>query len=99
MSGGIAYLLDPDPVRVSTEMADLEPLTRDDAEFLADLIARHQAETGSAVAARLLADWDDALTRLRRVMPRDYQRVLTAARRAESEGLDVHSAVMSAASG
>jgi glutamate synthase (NADPH/NADH) large chain len=99
MSGGIAYLLDPDPVRVSTEMADLEPLTRDDAEFLADVIARHQAETGSAVAARLLADWDHTLTRLRRVMPRDYQRVLTAARRAEREGRDVHTAVMSASSG
>jgi glutamate synthase (NADPH/NADH) large chain len=99
MSGGVAYLLDPDPVRVNTEMADLEPLTRDDAEFLADLIARHQAETGSAVAARLLADWDHALTRLHRVMPRDYQRVLTAARRAEREGRDVHTAVMSAASG
>jgi glutamate synthase (NADPH/NADH) large chain len=99
MSGGIAYLLDPDPGRVSTEMADLEPLTRDDAEFLAGLIEAHQAETGSAVAARLLADWDDALTRLRRVMPRDYQRVLTAARRAEREGRDVHTAVMSAASG
>ena len=99
MSGGIAYLLDPDPGRVSTEMADLEPLTRDDAEFLAGLIEAHQAETGSAVAARLLADWDHALTRLRRVMPRDYQRVLTAARRAEREGRDVHTAVMSAASG
>ncbi|HEX6854339.1 MAG TPA: glutamate synthase-related protein, partial [Streptosporangiaceae bacterium] len=99
MSGGIAYLLDPDPGRVNTEMADLEPLTRDDAEFLAGLMARHQAETGSAVAARLLAGWDDALTRLRRVMPRDYQRVLTAARHAEREGRDVHTAVMSAASG
>ena len=32
-------------------------------------------------------------------MPRDYQRVLTAARHAEREGLDVGSAVMSAASG
>ena len=41
------------------------------------------------MAARLLADWDHALTRLRRVMPRDYQRVLTAARRAEREGRDV----------
>ena len=50
-------------------------------------------------AARLLADWDDALTRLCRVMPRDYQRVLTAARSAEREGRDVHTAVMSAASG
>ena len=32
-------------------------------------------------------------------MPRDYKRVLTAARRAEREGRDVHKAVMSAASG
>jgi glutamate synthase (NADPH/NADH) large chain len=99
MSGGIAYLLDPDPRRVNTGMADLEPLTAQDAEFLADLISRHQAETGSAVAARLLAGWEDALTRLYRVMPRDYQRVLTAARRAEREGRDVGTAVMSAASG
>ena len=28
MSGGIAYLLDPDPRLVNTEMADLEPLGR-----------------------------------------------------------------------
>ena len=60
MSGGIAYLLDPDPRQVNTEMADLEPLGSEDAEFLAGLVGRHLAETGSAVAARLLADWDAA---------------------------------------
>ena len=32
-------------------------------------------------------------------MPKDYQRVLTAARRAEREGRDVHAAVMAAAQG
>ncbi len=99
MSGGIAYLLDPDPRQLNTEMADLEPLGPDDDEFLADLIGRHLAETGSAVAARLLADWDAALARFGRVMPKDYKRVLTAARRAEREGRDVHEAVMTAASG
>ncbi len=97
MSGGIAYLLDPDPRQVNAEMADLEPLGRGDGEFLAGLIGRHLAETGSAVAARLLADWDAALARFRRVMPKDYKRVLAAARRAEREGSDVHEAVMAAA--
>jgi glutamate synthase (NADPH) large chain len=99
MSGGIAYLLDPDPVRVNTEMADLEPLTAEDEEFLRDLIGRHQAETGSVVAAGLLADWAAAQRRFGRVMPRDYQRVLAAAQRAERDGLDVGEAVMAAAQG
>jgi len=99
MSGGIAYLLDPDPARVNTEMADLEPLAEQDADFLRELIGRHQAETGSAVAAALLADWEAALPRFARVMPRDYKRVLAAAVQAERDGLDVSEAVMAAASG
>jgi glutamate synthase (NADPH/NADH) large chain len=97
MSGGIAYLLDPDPRQVNTEMADLEPLGPGDGEFLADLIGRHLAATGSAVAARLLADTGAALRRFARVMPKDYKRVLAAAQRAEREGRDVHEAVMAAA--
>jgi glutamate synthase (NADPH/NADH) large chain len=99
MSGGIAYLLDPDPIRVNTDMADLEPLTADDEDYLYELIGHHQAETGSAVAAGLLADWEAALRRFARVMPRDYKRVLAAASRAERDGLDVSEAVMAAASG
>ena len=97
MSGGIAYLLDPDARQVNTEMADLEPLGAGDGEFLAGLIGRHLAVTGSAVAARLLADWDAALRRFARVLPKDYKRVLAAAQRAEREGRDVHEAVMAAA--
>jgi glutamate synthase (NADPH/NADH) large chain len=99
MSGGIAYLLDPDPGKVNTGMADLEPLTNDDSDFLRELISRHEAETGSAVAAGLLADWDASLSRFGRVMPRDYKRVVTAAAQAERDGVDVSQAVMAAASG
>src|SRR6201999_741388 len=50
MSGGIAYLLDLDPVLVNTEMVDLEELSSDDAAELRALIGRHLDETGSAVA-------------------------------------------------
>ena len=45
----------------------------------------------------LLADWPAAVTRFARVMPKDYKRVLAAARRAERDGSDVHAAVMAAA--
>ena len=99
MSGGVAYLLDPDPRRVNTEMADLEPLTTSDAALLYGLVERHRMETGSGVAARLLADWDTAVPRFGKVMPKDYKRVLDAARRAEREGRDVNEAVMAAAHG
>ncbi|HEX4660758.1 MAG TPA: glutamate synthase-related protein, partial [Streptosporangiaceae bacterium] len=99
MSGGIAYLLDPDPAMVNAEMVDTEPLDADDASFLRDLVGRHLAETGSAVAGRLLADWASALDRFGKVMPRDYKRVLAAAQRAERDGLDVNEAVMAAARG
>ena len=99
MSGGIAYLLDPDPAMVNAEMADLDPLDDEDAGFLRNLVERHHAETGSAVAARLLADWTPALGRFGKVMPKDYKRVLAAARRAERDGLDVNEAVMAASHG
>jgi glutamate synthase (NADPH/NADH) large chain len=99
MSGGIAYLLDPNPGRVNTDMADLEDLDESDAAQLQALVERHYAETGSAVAARLLADWDANVLAFRKVMPKDYKRVLLAARTAELEGRDVNQAVMAAAHG
>jgi glutamate synthase (NADPH/NADH) large chain len=97
MSGGIAYLLDADRRRVSTDMADIAALGDDDRMFLRDIVERHLTETGSAVARRLLADWDAEVERFAVVMPRDYERVLTAARRARQEGRDVNEAVMAEA--
>jgi glutamate synthase (NADPH/NADH) large chain len=99
MSGGVAYLLDPDPRRVNTEMVTLEPPGEDDAALLRGLLERYHAETGSPVAAALLARWDAAIARFTKVMPDDYRRVLEAARQAELAGRDVNEAVMAAAHG
>ena len=97
MSGGIAYLLDAHPALINTDMVDIESVSGADADFLATLLGRYQADTGSPVAAELLADWPAALPRLRRVMPRDYKRVLAATSRARQDGQDVAVAVMAAA--
>jgi glutamate synthase (NADPH/NADH) large chain len=99
MSGGIAYVLDLDLSRVNGEMVDLEELADDDRDFLRERVARHQQETDSAVAAGLLADWDRAVKRFAKVMPRDYKRVLEAAKAAEAAGEDVDEAIMAAAHG
>ncbi|MBV9853343.1 MAG: glutamate synthase subunit alpha [Streptosporangiaceae bacterium] len=99
MSGGIAYVLDLAVRRVNTQMVDLDPLDDPDVVFLHDIVSRHWQETGSAIAAALLEDWDAALQRFTKVMPKDYKRVLSAASAAEREGRDVNEAVMAAAHG
>jgi glutamate synthase (NADPH/NADH) large chain len=102
MSGGIAYVYDPDrdfAERVNLQMVDLEPLDDDDRAWLFDTVTRHGDETGSAVAARLLATWDSATGDFVKVMPTDYRRVLEATGRAVAEGTSVEDAVMAAAHG
>jgi len=51
-------------------------MLRHDAERLRILVERHQLHTGSKLAGELLANWDAALTRFVKVMPRDYAAAL-----------------------
>jgi len=96
MSGGIAYVLDLEPLRVNPDMVDVEPLNDSDREFLIDTLRTHAEETGSMVAATLLSQGQEALNRISKVMPRDYKRVLEAIALAEAEGVDPMSRVMGA---
>ena len=66
--------------RVNPEMVDIDPLDDDDREFLRDAVERHFAETESAVAQELLTEWDDAVDRFGKVMPKDFKRVLQGPR-------------------
>jgi glutamate synthase (NADPH/NADH) large chain len=94
MSGGVAFVWRLDPRLVNRELVDLRDVSADDAETLRRLIERHFAETGSPVAAGLLARWYDALGEFTAVIPRDYERALKAMRAAEAAGEDVDEAVM-----
>jgi hypothetical protein len=61
MSGGIAYVYDPERTfgqRVNLELVDVEPLDGEDSFFVRALVERHGVETDSAVAARLLEHWE-----------------------------------------
>jgi glutamate synthase (NADPH/NADH) large chain len=60
----------------SVEDAGMGDMLRHDAERLRILVERHKLHTGSARATALLDDWDNALTRFVKVMPRDYARAL-----------------------
>ncbi|WP_406636329.1 glutamate synthase large subunit [Amycolatopsis sp. WGS_07] len=99
MSGGVAYVLDLPAHRVNPEMVDIDPLDTADVDFLRETIEKHYNETESAVARALLADWDSAVDRFGKVMPKDYKRVLAAQVAAERDGRDVNEAIMEAAHG
>ena len=105
MSGGIAYVYDPDgqlPSNVNYEMVELEHVGGEDEEWLRAAIARHGSFTESAIAERVLAAWTVEVSRFRKVMPRDYKRVLAVQAEAAAEGLtqdQIDDRVMEAARG
>jgi glutamate synthase (NADPH/NADH) large chain len=96
MSGGLAYVLDADLAGVNLAMVDVEPVSPDDVEPLRAVVTCHRDETGSPVAAALLAGWPAAVRRFSAIVPRDYKRVLEATRRAEAAGRPVDEAIMEA---
>jgi glutamate synthase (NADPH/NADH) large chain len=101
MSGGVAYVLDLADLRhrVNPEMVDIDPLDDADRDFLHDAVERHYAETDSVVAKALLTEWDEAVERFGKVMPKDFKRVVLARAAAERDGRDVNAAIMEAAHG
>lgn len=102
MSGGVAYVYDPDKRlmdNLNDEMVDLDALDPDDQQVLRSLVEKHVAATDSAVGQRILADWSGHSDSFVKVMPRDYRRVLEAIADAELTGGDVNEAIMAAARG
>jgi glutamate synthase (NADPH/NADH) large chain len=99
MSGGTAFVLDLDPSRVNTELVDIESVSPEQYDDLQTILGRHAEFTGSTVAEKLLANFDDAVSRFSVIMPRDYKRVIEATKKAQAEGADVNAAIMAAASG
>jgi glutamate synthase (NADPH/NADH) large chain len=102
MSGGIAFVYDPDGLLggvYNHESVDLDPPSAEDRVWLKDRITMHLDETGSEVAHRILADWIDTSAQFVMVMPKDYRRVLEATELAVAEGRSVEDAVMAAAHG
>ncbi|WP_026361070.1 glutamate synthase large subunit [Amycolatopsis nigrescens] len=99
MSGGEAYVLDLDRAKVNADMVELRTPQPADLAWLKEVVQRHRELTGSVVAASLLGDWPRRSAAFTKVMPRDYARVLDAAKAARAAGRDVDEAIMEAARG
>ena len=70
MTGGEAFLLDPDERLVNDDLVTLVPLEPDEHERLVELLDRHARLTGSGRALALLADRERSLARFKRLAPR-----------------------------
>lgn len=88
MSGGVAYVVDLDRDNVNPgSRSAVEELSEADGQWLHDVVRRHQEETGSTVAEKLLAEWATSVTRFSKIIPSTYKAVLAAKDAAELAGL------------
>ncbi|MBV7294398.1 glutamate synthase large subunit [Corynebacterium sp. TAE3-ERU12] len=90
MSGGIAYLLDDGNLanQVNPELVDICEPDAEEREWLQNVIERHRSLTGSTTTINA--------AQLKKVMPRDYARVLKVIELAKADNLDVNEAIMEA---
>ena len=89
MSGGIAYIYDPEnvfPAKCNMGMVGLEKVTDPaEVELLASYIAEHQVTTGSTVAKELLGNWKAHVGKFVKVMPHDYKHALQQQAKEEAD--------------
>lgn len=91
MSGGFAFVYDEVgnfAQRCNTQLVELEPLTAEDAAFVAGALGEHARYTGSRKAKDLLALWEPTLARFVKVVPVEYRRVLEQMKETQPESSD-----------
>ncbi len=79
MSGGIAWIYDPDgvfPENCNLEMVELDPLSSDDEDQIISLLRKHISLTKSRLAQRLLDNWKETSSKFIKVFPIEYKKVL-----------------------
>lgn len=100
MSGGIAYVYDPEGTflkRCNLEMVLLERVEETaEQEQLRKMISRHVLYTDSKAGRRILDGWKEALPMFVRIIPKDYKRMLEQIRKVEDDGLQGDAALLAA---
>jgi len=79
MSGGVAYVYDPNGTfssKVNGEMVSLEDLNDEDQGIVREYVEKHFEYTTSNVALALMQDWDRQISRFVKVMPDDFRNAL-----------------------
>ena len=100
MSGGIAYVLDTDHSlyrRINKDMVSLQELTEKyEIEELRGILTDYVSETGSKLGRKVIENFEQYIPYFKKVVPNDYQRMLTAISRNEEQGMPYETAVFEA---
>ncbi len=94
MSGGVAYVYDPEKEfhdYCNMELVDFDAMDEEDEQTLKSMIEKHLDYTGSDVAKGILDNWKKSLNSFVKVMPRDYKRVLLQKKEEEEKVLQQES--------
>jgi glutamate synthase domain-containing protein 3 len=80
MSGGLAYVYDPEskfPARCNMGLVGLDTIdTEEEKDELYNYVQEHVEMTGSAVGQEMLDNWDMRVGHFVKVFPHDFKRVL-----------------------
>ncbi|SHK08116.1 glutamate synthase large subunit [Hespellia stercorisuis] len=100
MSGGIAYVLDMDSElykKVNKDMVNIEKVTEKfDVMELKNMIQEHVAYTNSELGKEILDHFKDYLPKFKKIIPEDYENMLTAILQMEEKGLSSEQAKIEA---
>ncbi len=91
MSGGTAYVYDPDHdlyMRANKELVEiLEIQSDEDSAELKSIIKKHYSETASELAEKILGNFEEELLNFKKIIPKDYNDIITAVAQAEKQGM------------
>ncbi|QTM99549.1 glutamate synthase large subunit [Sediminibacillus dalangtanensis] len=101
MSGGIAYVYTDDRERfeylTNKEMIEFEMLEHEkEIEEVKAMVENHYHYTSSSKAAAILSDWDHAVGKFVKVIPKDYKQTLEHIEGLKASGLSDEDAKMEA---
>ncbi len=91
MSGGIAYVWDEDRdlyLRLNKEMVSMDPVSdKQDIEEIRRMLTEHVKLTGSQKGKEILAHLDEKASFFKKILPRDYDRMMRTIAEFESQGM------------
>jgi glutamate synthase (ferredoxin) len=100
MSGGIAYVLDMENdlyKRLNKEMISVESLSdKYEIDEVKQLIMNHVNYTNSEIAKKILDDWNGYLPKFKKIIPRDYKKIMNTIVSLEEKGLSQEQASIEA---
>ena len=100
MSGGIAYVLDEKHdlyMRVNKELVAMEMVEEEeDIQELYSLIEEHTAVTHSPLGRRILENFETYRLQFKKVVPRDYKKIMQTIREMRGQGQSEEEAALSA---